>query len=185
MSSPTADVSVRIAWSDDAAAIAELQVRTWRDVYADLVPADALPDDVAAAAATWQASLTRPHDARNRVLVALERNRVVGFAITSPASDPDCDPIVDAELSEVTIDPGERGKGHGSRLLQAAADTLVADRFQRAVLWSMAGDDALRKFLTEAGWEADGAHRELDLDGSGSTLVKQIRMHTALTDSTS
>ena len=30
MSSPTADVSVRIAWSDDAAAIAELQLRTWR-----------------------------------------------------------------------------------------------------------------------------------------------------------
>ena len=113
--------------------------------------------------------------------MALERNRVVGFAITSPASDPDCDPIVDAELSEVTIDPAERGKGHGSRLLQAAADTLVADRFQRAVLWSMAGDDALRKFLTEAGWAADGAHRELDLDGSGTTLVKQVRLHTALT----
>ena len=165
MSSPTADVSVRIAWADDAPAIAELQVRTWPELYADLVPADALPDDVAAAAAAWRDSLSKPRDARNRVLVALERNRVVGFAITSPASDPDCDPIVDAELAEVTIDPAERGKGHGSRLLQAAADTLVADRFQRAVLWSMAGDDALRKFLTEAGWAADGAHRELDLDG--------------------
>jgi len=181
MSSPTADVSVRIAWSDDAAAIAELQVRTWREMYADLVPADALPDDVSAAAATWRESLSKPRDARNRVLVALERNRVVGFAITSPASDPDSDPIVDAELSDVTIDPAERGKGHGSRLLQAAADTLVADRFQRALLWSMAGDDALRKFLTEAGWAADGAHRELDLDGSGTTLVKQVRLHTALT----
>ena len=44
MSSPTADVSVRIAWSDDAAAIADLQVRTWREVYADLLPAEALPD---------------------------------------------------------------------------------------------------------------------------------------------
>ena len=184
MSSPTADVSVRIAWSDDAAAIAELQVRTWREVYADLLPAEALPDDVPAAAAAWQASLSRPRDARNRVLVALERNRVVGFAITSPATDPDCDPIVDAELSEVTIDPAERGKGHGSRLLQAAADTMVADRFQRAVLWSTAGDDALRTFLTEAGWAADGAHRELDLDGSGSTLVKQVRLHTALTGET-
>ncbi|GAA4689820.1 GNAT family N-acetyltransferase [Nocardioides conyzicola] len=185
MSSPTADVSVRIAWSDDAGAIAELQVRTWREVYADLLPAEALPDDVETAAATWRAALSRPGDARNRVLVALERNRVVGFAITSPATDPDRDPIVDAELSEVTIDPAERGKGHGSRLLQAAADTLVADRFERAVLWTMAGDDGLRKFLTEAGWAADGAHRELDLDGSGTTLVKQVRMHTALTGSIS
>ncbi|MCW2843967.1 MAG: GCN5-related N-acetyltransferase, partial [Nocardioides sp.] len=73
MANPTADVSVRIAWGDDAAAIAELQLRTWRDVYADLVPLEALPTDVEAAAAAWRASLSGPKDARNRVLVALER----------------------------------------------------------------------------------------------------------------
>ena len=35
-------------------------------------------------------------------------------------------------------------------------------------------------FLASAGWAPDGAHRELDLDGSGETLVKQVRLHTAL-----
>ncbi|MBA2953297.1 GNAT family N-acetyltransferase [Nocardioides sp. MAH-18] len=180
MSSPTADVSVRVAWADDAPAIAELQLRTWRTTYAELVPADALPTDVDAAAESWHAALTRPGDARNRVLVALERNRVVGFAITSPASDPDCDPVADAELAELTVDPGERGKGHGSRLLQAGVETMQADRFTRAVLWAVATDDALRAFLTGAGWAADGAHRELDLDGEGSVLVKQVRLHTAI-----
>ncbi|MFC7494812.1 MULTISPECIES: GNAT family N-acetyltransferase [unclassified Nocardioides] len=185
MTSPTADVSVRIAWADDAAAIAALQLRTWHEQYAGMLPADAIPDDAEAAAAAWRASLSRPGDARNRVLVALERNRVVGFAICSPAGDPDCDPIVDAELAELTVDPGERGKGHGSRLLQAAAETLTADRFQRAVLWAVASDDTLRAFLGGAGWAADGAHRELDLDGSGAVLVKQIRMHTALSGSPS
>jgi GNAT superfamily N-acetyltransferase len=180
MTSPTADVSVRVAWADDAPAIAELQLRTWRTAYADLLPADALPTDAEAAAASWQAALARPGDARNRVLVALERNRVVGFAITSPATDPDCDPVADAELAEVTVDPAERGKGHGSRLLQAAVETMQADRFSRAVLWAMAGDDALRSFLVGAGWAADGAHRELDLDGEGTVLVKQVRLHTAI-----
>jgi GNAT superfamily N-acetyltransferase len=180
MSSPTADVSVRVAWADDAPAIAELQLRTWRTTYAGLVPAEALPTDVDAAAASWRAALTRPGDARNRVLVALERNRVVGFAITSPAADPDCDPVADAELAELTVDGGERGKGHGSRLLQAAVETMQADRFTRAVLWAIASDDALRAFLTGAGWAADGAHRELDLDGEGSVLVKQVRLHTAI-----
>ena len=34
---PTADVSVRVAWSDDAAAIASVQVRAWPALYADLV----------------------------------------------------------------------------------------------------------------------------------------------------
>lgn len=180
--SPTADVSVRVAWADDAPAIAELQLRTWREVYAGLLPIDALPgpDEIEAATAAWRSSFAAPHDARNRVLVALERNRVVGFVVTSPASDPDCDPVADAELMEFTVDPAERRRGHGSRLLQAAVDTMRADHFQRAVLWSVAGDDDLRAFLSGAGWAPDTAHRELDLDGDGATLVKQVRLHTAL-----
>ena len=177
---PTADVSVRVAWSDDADAIAAVQVRAWPELYADLVPAGVLPTDVDVVAAQWRQSLARPADARNRVLVALERNRVVGFALTSPATDPDCDPVVDGELAEVTLDPAERAKGHGSRLLQAAVDTLAADRFTRAVTWVNAEDDALRRFFTDAGWAPDTAHRELDLDGTGATTVKQVRLHAAI-----
>ena len=72
---------MRVAWGDDAPAIAELQLGVWPELYGDLVPADALPtgpEHVEAATAAWRASLDRPGDARNRVLVALERNRIVG-----------------------------------------------------------------------------------------------------------
>lgn len=183
MTTPGPDVSVRVAWADDAPAIADLQLRAWPEMYGGLLPADSFPggpEAVAHAAETWRAALTRPRDARNRVLVALERNRVCGFAVVGPAGDPDCDPVAVGELSELTVDAAERGRGHGSRLLQAVADTLVADRFTRAVTWTVASDDATRAFLVAAGWGADGAHRELDLDGSGSTLLKQVRLHTAL-----
>ena len=180
MASPTADVSVRIAWADDAAAVAELQARAWRTTYAGVLPDEALALDPEATSQAWAAALRSPGDARNRVLVALERNRVVGFAVISPATDPDCDPVADAELQELVVDPDERGKGHGSRLLQAVADTMQADRFTRAVTWTLAGADDLRRFLTDAGWGADTAHRELDLDGTGSTVVKQVRLHTAI-----
>jgi len=180
MSSPSADVSCRIAWADDAPALARLQQRTRAHDLAALLPAEALQADDAAAEAAWRQVLNRPADARIRVLVALERNRVVGFAITSPATDPDTDPVTDAELMELTVDPGERGLGHGSRLLQAAVDTMAADRFGRAVLWAIATDEALRGFLTSAGWAPDTAHRELDLDGTGQTTIKQVRLHTAI-----
>lgn len=183
MSSPTADVSVRVAWADDAAAIARVQGRAWQTSYADLLPAAVLDSfDLEAVAAGWHGALSRPGDARNRVLVALEHNTVVGFALVSPGADPDADPISDGELSELTIDPAHRGQGHGSRLLQAAADTLLADRFLRARTWALSTDDDLRTFLTDAGWGADGAHRELDLDGTGRIVVKQVRLHTALVD---
>jgi GNAT superfamily N-acetyltransferase len=180
VTTPSADVSVRIAWADDALSIAEVQLRAWHDKYAGLVPAGSLPDEVGPAAEAWRSSLASPGDARNRVLVALERNRVVGFAITSPAADPDCDPVADAEVRELAVDPDERGLGHGSRLLQAVVDTLRADRFTRAVLWTVSTDDALRAFLDGAGWAPDGAHRELDLDGDGATRVREVRLHTSL-----
>ncbi|WP_134767475.1 GNAT family N-acetyltransferase [Nocardioides sp. 1609] len=180
MSSPSADVSVRVAWSDDADAIAAVQVRAWGEQYAGVLPPEAIPTDPAPVAEAWRTSMSRPADARNRVLVALERNRVVGYAVTTPAADPDCDPIADGELAELVVVPDERGKGHGSRLLQAAAETLEADRFTRAVTWTIATDDRRRAFLESAGWAPDSAHRELDLDGSGTTTVKQVRLHTAL-----
>jgi ribosomal protein S18 acetylase RimI-like enzyme len=179
VSTPSADVSVRIAWAEDAEAIAALQARAWATSYAALVPA-AGELQAADFAQQWRDALAAPADARHRALVALERNRVVGFAITTPATDPDCDQVRDGELMELTVDAAERGRGHGSRLLQAAVDTMVADGFARAVTWLLADDDALRGFLTVAGWAVDGAHRTLDLDGTGAVQVKQVRLHTAL-----
>jgi GNAT superfamily N-acetyltransferase len=176
---------VRLAWGDDAPQLAAVQLRAWRARYADQLPPSALPDaedpaTVQAAAARWRQSLDRPGDARNRVLVALERHHVTGLAVTQPSTDPDSDPIDVAELTELAVHPGERSKGHGSRLLQAAVDTMRADRFTRAVCWLVATDDLTRGFLVDAGWDADGAHRTLDLTGDGSVTVKQIRLHTAL-----
>jgi ribosomal protein S18 acetylase RimI-like enzyme len=177
------DVSVRVGWTDDAAAIADVQVRAWRREYAGVLPAEVLDAmDPADFAAAWQSSLQLPKDARNRVLVALERNAVRGFAVTGPAADPDADPVGEGEIVELTVDPDHTRQGHGSRLVQACADTLRADKFGRALVWLNATDDARRAFLTEAGWAPDGAHRELDLHGDGVVRIKQVRLHTDLSE---
>jgi GNAT superfamily N-acetyltransferase len=179
----SADVSARVAWAEDAPAIAAVQVRAWRASYADVLPPEVLERlDADQLAEGWRQALGRPTDARNRVLVALERNLVTGFVVTGPATDPDCDPVAVGELADLTVDPHKRGAGHGSRLLQAGADTLVGDRFVRAVMWLPTTDDATRGFLTSGGWGPDGAHRTLDLLGDGTTTVKQVRLHTALVD---
>jgi ribosomal protein S18 acetylase RimI-like enzyme len=181
MSSPTADVSVRVAWPADAVGIAAVQVRSWRHSYADLLPAEVLEAlDAADFAAAWTTALDKPRDARNRVLVALERVAIKGFAVTGPSTDPDADPVADGQIVEIAVDPAATGQGHGSRLLQACADTLRSDRFTHATMWLTTTDDVLRRFVTESGWAPDGAHRELDLHGDGSVRVKQVRLHTDL-----
>jgi ribosomal protein S18 acetylase RimI-like enzyme len=177
----TSDVSVRVAWAEDARAIAELQLRSWHQRYAGLLAESELPsgpEAVEAAAAAWRASLVKAPDARQRVLVALAHADVVGFVMTGPATDPDCDPVRDGVVEELTVDPDRLREGHGSRLLQAAADTLVADHFTRAVCWVGSTDDALRTFLTGAGWAPDGAHRTLEAP-SGAPL-KELRLHASL-----
>ncbi len=174
-----ADVSARLAWPSDASAIAQIQIAAWRQDYADILPSEVLLGLKATQFTdSWEASLTKPQDARIRVLVALERATVRGFALVHPSQDPDTDTVVDSEVGEFVIDPLHRRAGHGSRLLQASVDTLVADKFTRGLWWVGADDDILRAFVTGTGWQPDGAHRELESE-TGTTL-KQVRLHTSL-----
>lgn len=171
------DVSARLAWPDDAAAIVRVQLASWREN--DLVPlAELGAIDATELTERWVATISTPKDARMRVLVALERADLRGFALVHPSYDPDSDQVADGEVGEFVVAPAHRRAGHGSRLLQAAMDTLAADRFTRAVWWVNATDDVLRAFVTESGWQTDGAHRELG-SATGAT-VKQVRLHTSL-----
>lgn len=173
------DVSARLAWPDDATSIARVQVAAWRHDLAATVSAEEIESlDATVLAERWAELLARPPEARLRVLVALERADLRGYVLVHPGADRDADPIADGEIAELVVDPAHRRAGHGSRLLQAAVDTLRADKFTRAVWWLPTTDDDLRRFVTDSGWAPDGAHRELESD-SGAT-VRQVRLHTDL-----
>lgn len=171
----------RLAWPQDAGSIADVQVAAWRRSYVGVLPDEVLAGlDRDSLVAAWREEIARPGEARQRILVALDEDRVVGYVLTAPATDPDCDPAVDGEIDDLTVHSEHEHGGHGSRLLHAAIDTLRADRFERAVVWLTSTDDARRAFLTESGWVADGAHRTLDLNDDGKVLVNQVRLHVGL-----
>ena len=96
-----------------------------------------------------------------------------------PSQDDDADASTDGAIEVFVVDPAAQHRGHGSRLLNACADTLRADGFDRACFWVNAGDDTLRRFLTAAGWAADGATREIGAEDE-SVRLKQVRLHTNL-----
>src|SRR6476661_6623545 len=153
MSHPTADVSVRVAWRADAPAIAVVQVAAWRATYDGVLPPELLAElPIDQFTEHWEQSIARPKEARQRVLVALDRASVRGFTTTAPSTDDDADPGRDAELGELVVDPDARGLGHGSRLLHAAVDTMRSDKFGRALTWVPSTNDDLRGFLLSQGW---------------------------------
>jgi GNAT superfamily N-acetyltransferase len=175
---PHAD-SVRLALPAESRGIASVQRRSWGDTVDDATRALLESIDLDTMATTWHAAITRPPEARWRVLVAVAEGKVVGLATTLPSQDPDADPGTDGAIDELVVDPTARRRGHGSRLLNACVDTLRADGFLRVRHWLRADDDLRRAFLTEAGWAPDGAHREIGSEDD-AIRVKQIRLHTAI-----
>jgi ribosomal protein S18 acetylase RimI-like enzyme len=182
----SAENFVRDARPQDAGAIARIQVERWRTGYAGLVPADVLSELTSADAEGrwgehWAGSLSGPPSSRHRVLVAVAAGDggtrlVAGFASFGPATDPDRWPATDAELYELCVARDQAGRGHGSRLLNAAAATMAEDGFSAVSAWVLEQDAAARRFLESAGWAADGARQELDM-GTG---VPMVRLHAAL-----
>ena len=180
---PHADVSVRVAWADDAAAIA-------RAAGAQLAGRVRRPDP-------GRHARRAPRGRVRGALAAGDRPaaRKPVSECSSRSSAPPCagsprprrrptpmpTPRTTRRSPSSSSTPTTGTPVTGRGCLHAAIDTMRSDKFQRATIWVVATDDRRRGFLTDQGWAADGAHRELDLHGDGTVLVKSVRLHTDLT----
>jgi len=177
---------VRPARPSDAAEIARIQVVTWRTAYRTVLPLELLDEwDEAAATATWHASVSTPPTPGHGVLVALERQSVVGFAAYGPAelsageaSDP-AGPTT--EVSTLLVEPRWGRRGHGSRLLAAVADLARDGGAARLQTWVLEPDRVSADFYESAGWAPDGWARTLD---TGGTPLREVRWHALIDDDT-
>ncbi|OLT38497.1 GNAT family N-acetyltransferase [Saccharomonospora sp. CUA-673] len=174
------DATVRIATADDAAAIARIQVRTWRTAYAEALgraTVEALDED--ALTAEWAAAVGH---AGSSVFVALEGSELVGFCAAGPAPDSDIaaadgTPPDDAGsvalISTVLVEPRWGRRGHGGRLFGTAAHALRAGGHTRGVTWTAQSDSASLSFFRSVGWNPDGTVRTLD---TGERTVRELRL---------
>jgi GNAT superfamily N-acetyltransferase len=178
---PVADASARIARTNDAAAVGKVQAAVWRAAYGDLLPQEIVDQfDPASFARVWRDSLRTPPSPRHVLLVGCAGDQVVGFAAVGPSSDRDATET-SGEVLALAVHPDARGAGHGSRLLNAAVDTLRGKGFQSMALWLLAQDEETRAFLTAAGLNPDGAYRDRVLDAG--TLAREVRLTADLSQS--
>lgn len=175
--SPDTPDSVRLARTSDVDAVARVQIAAWRAAYGDLLPPEVLdsldPDEIAW---EWGRALLQP--GRHRLLVAIDSGgEVVGAAAVGPASDADAAGA--GEISLLVVDPDAWGHGHGSRLLQASVDHLIAAGHGEAITWVPLADESRRAFLQSAGWGPDTAYRDREV---GDAVVREVRLVTLIAD---
>jgi GNAT superfamily N-acetyltransferase len=180
--SGAADASVRRALPDDAGEIARIQMVTWRTAYRSVLPPAVLDTwDAEAAAERWRTAIVSPPTPGHGILVALERDVVVGFTAYGPAElttgevpDPS-GPTT--ELSTLLVEPRWGRRGPGSRLLAATVDLAEDTGAARLQVWLLEADRVSASFYESAGWEPDGWARTLD---TGSRPLREIRWHALL-----
>jgi ribosomal protein S18 acetylase RimI-like enzyme len=154
-------VQLRRAGPEDARAIAEVHVRSWKAAFPGLLPQHYLdtlrPED---RLGQWEEALST--SAWPVVLVAEDERAIVGFVALSPSRDADADPSAVGEIQTIYLDPPAFGGGTGSALLQAAEAELARAGFTSATLWVLETNAKARRFYERHGWTTDGGAQEHD-----------------------
>jgi ribosomal protein S18 acetylase RimI-like enzyme len=151
--------TVRRATVEDARAIAEVHIETWRATYVDIMPPEVLAGlDVDRREELWRRYAATEGYA---VFVAERDGRVVGFVSVGA-----CDDLEDTgELYAIYVAPDVWGTRAGLALMEAAVEWL-AERWDEAVLWVATENPRARRFYERYGWIVDGDRVDTSLIGA-------------------
>ncbi len=155
-------LEIRVPRIDDAAVAAAVHYRSWVSTYTPLLRHHQAGQlTLAERVVHWEWLLGKqpPHMGS---LVAARSGAIVGLVEWEVGVD--ADPSV-GEVHAIHVVPEERGRGVGSRLLDAAVDALRGHGVRRAILWVVADNSAARAFYERQGWAWDGTRLERPLGG--------------------
>ena len=156
---------LRRATAGDAAAIAAIQVETWRVAYAHAFPPEYLAGlSVDERLDLWTRTLS---GSTFDVFVAELDGRVAGFVSSGPAEDE----TAPGELFALYVEPAAWGNGAGRALLERAETALREAGFDAAVLWVLEDNPRARRLYEAAGWTTDGGRKRLP-DGGEAHAVR-------------
>ena len=168
---PTPDAAVRTARATDADAVGAVQAQLWRSAYGMFLSPQLLDQFTPEAfAQVWAESLSSPPSPLHRLLVATQGVDLVGFVAIGPSQYDGTGEILIGGVLQ-----SHRRSGHGSRLLNAAVDTLRAGDFGQVEAWVLALDAQTLEFAEQAGLSADGAWRERALPGDSAAREVRLR----------
>jgi RimJ/RimL family protein N-acetyltransferase len=155
---------------EDAAALAEVHVASWRQAYAGLLPESFLAAlDPADRVAGWEARLRAGAPA---VLLDHDGDRLAGFASFGACRDADAGTDW-GELEALYYLEPYWGAGRAAGLLRAALDALRRERRRIVTLWVLRENARAIAFYRKHGFAFDGAEK---IDARRSVTLHERRM---------
>jgi len=150
--------TIRAAQIDDAQAIAEVHIASWKGAYREMLGLDDTDVrlDVGARERTWRDRIPRVSDEGFRTWVAEVGGHIAGFAFTQPTEDDDLNPLEVAELVALYLRPDSFGAGIGAPLLAKAVAGMRNQGFLQATLWVLEENARAIHFYRREGWRPDG-----------------------------
>lgn len=149
--------AIRDAVPEDASAVAEVHVATWRTAYRGLLPDDFLDGlDPFRGESVWHRVIGRPG---HPVYVATDGRQIVGFCSLVRSRDADAADAV-GEIPAIYVLPAAWRRGWGSRLLTATLEHAAAMTFREVTLWVLDTNAPARAFYEKHRFELDGGRKQ-------------------------
>jgi GNAT superfamily N-acetyltransferase len=170
--------SVRAATVQDAAALATIHVRSWREAYAGLLPPDLLGLlDTPDRADRWRRMVRATDWSKAGILVAVPGRELIGFTRFGPTRDADDNVGEVGEMKEVYLLPEAWGIGLGRRLMTTSLSRLAGAGYSQATIWVLATNTRARRFYEFGGWFQDGGTK---CDSTLGFPIEQVRYRKQL-----
>lgn len=169
-------VGLRRSREDDARAIAQVHVDTWRATYRSQLPAaflDALSVDNRERMWRNEISVLAPD---RRPWVAETQTRIIGFVVSGTSRDEHAR-AGEGEVYAIYVLPECWSRGIGRNLLAHAERDLRTHGYGEAILWCLEANARARAFYEQLGWHQDGATEMREI---GGREVAEVRYRKAL-----
>jgi GNAT superfamily N-acetyltransferase len=167
-------VRVRRAGVDDAAAVADIHVRSWQAGYEHVFGVERLATiTVEQRLPRWREILAG--DEQVCLLAEDDDGRALGWCTVGPGREADLQHA--GEVWGIYAAPEAWGSGAGKALLAAGLDTLAERGFAEASLWVLEDNPRARRFYEREGWTHDGARKQDEFLG---VTVDEVRYRRSL-----
>ena len=144
-------IEIRRATQSDLPEIAAIHVESWKDVYADVLPAEFMARQIDQVLAQhWHDTEFHNED----IVLVAEADSLVGFVAVW------CRPV--PFIDNLHVRPSHRSRKVGSALMKVMAKELIKNNYQTAYLWVFESNEkAIRFYETLGGTQKEQALKNI------------------------